>query len=599
MATPEKVDGIPLGQLNFWVTRPSVISGLVGFLFALVYGYATIRFPEGTLRPLFVVCFGVVIVANFLGNRSEQQRLKITTAISLGAVPRDTRHLGLAASELARLPETSFFINLGYWCSGAAMMALLWTLYTRVDLALGLRVAFIGLVCGPASSVLAYLSVLIRSRRAITALASLGLTARELYDALPPPRQVLSRRLFFFAAVTVLTPLIFVIDASIDHLDHVLDAALVSADATSAAAAFVAVDRANMFGLLSGSVLVIALTATSAWWGGSALGGPLVALADQTRAFAEGHLDQSRVVPAEDEVWAAGVAFGGMATQLDQTVGRLADAGIKLGTTVEELQASGTKHTAGGTEQKAALTHTSTTTEELARSARQVSANASQVADLASRTVAAAQVGKKSADAFYASIVQVREGNQTVADSVVKLNKRVQQVGRIVEFIDGIADRSDLLALNAELEGTKAGEVGRGFSLVAAEMRRLSESVMTSTREISRLIEEIRDATNAAVMATEAGVKATDVGKSLAQKVSASFDSILQYANLTSDAVKAISLATQQQQAGTDQLAQAMGEILKSTDEGASTSSQMLSANGDLAALARELKAAVERVGAR
>jgi methyl-accepting chemotaxis protein len=460
-------------------------------------------------------------------------------------------------------------------------------------------VTFIGLVCGPATSVLAYLSVLIRARAGIAALSAEGLPASELYRVMPPARQYLSRRLFFFSMVTVLTPLVFVVDLGLGALDNVIDAALMSADASSARAAFVAVDSEGSVALAVGVTLVLALTIASAWLGGRALGEPLVALAAQTRAFGEGRLEKVEVVPAEDEVWAAGVAFGGMATQLEETANRLTDAGLKLGTTVEELHASGAKHTAGGTEQRAALTHTSTTTEELARSARQVSNNSSQVAELAQRTVAAAQAGKKSADAFYASIVLVREGNQTVADSVVKLNKRVQQVGRIVEFIDGIADRSDLLALNAELEGTKAGDVGRGFSLVAAEMRRLSESVMNSTREISRLIDEIRDATNAAVMATEAGVKATDVGKSLAQKVSGSFDSILQYANLTSDAVKAISLATQQQQAGTDQLAQAMGEILKSTEEGSAASSQMLAANGDLATLAKELKAAVERVGAR
>lgn len=589
----------PIAGLNTWVTRPSVVSGLVGFVLAIFYGLNTIRFPEGTKWPLVVIGVIVVAIANWLGNSAEQKKLLWVKKVGRGEVPRDKENLSRAAVELARLPEASFAINLGYWCAAAAVMALVWAIYSRVDTPTAMRVVFIGLVCGPASSVLAYLTVLLRARVGIEAIASLGLSAADLYRALPPTRLFLSRRLFSFAVVTVLTPLVFVVDVSLDGLDHVLDAALVAADAPSARAAFVAVDHENWAALVAGMVLVLALTVASSWYGGHALGGPLAALAEQTRAFAEGHLDQARIVPAEDEVWAAGVAFGGMATQLDATVKRLGEAGLKLGTTVEELQASGQKHTAGGSEQKAALTHTSTTTEELARSARQVSNNASQVADLAQRTVAAAQAGKKSADAFYASIVLVREGNQTVADSVVKLNKRVQQVGRIVEFIDGIADRSDLLALNAELEGTKAGEVGRGFSLVAAEMRRLSESVMSSTREISRLIEEIRDATNAAVMATEAGVKATDVGKSLAQKVSASFDSILQYANLTSDAVKAISLATQQQQAGTDQLAQAMGEILKSTEEGSSASAQMLSANGDLAALARELKSAVERVGAR
>lgn len=587
----------PLTKLNRWVTTPSIYAGLIGFLLSVAYVITTVRFPEGTRLSLVLIGVVVVGIANVLGDRAEQVRLKAVRRLSTGTAPLDARHLGEAAVELSKLPAVSFFSSLGFWCGSAAVIGALWVGWAQVPVELAVRAAFIGVLCGPAVSVLAYLLVLIRCRAGISALVAAGLPAATLYRLLPPLRQHLARRLFFFAAVTVLTPLVFVVDLGINNLGRALDAALVSADAASAQAAFVAVEREGLAAAATVVLLVLGLTVASAWFGGSALGQPLSALAEQTRAFAQGQLKQVQVVPAEDEVWAAGVAFGSMAAQLDATAGRLGEAGLKLGTTVEQLASSGTRHTEGGAEQRAALAQTSTTTEELARSARQVSTNSSQVAQLAQATVAAAQAGKKSADAFYASIIQVREGNQTVADSVVKLNKRVQQVGRIVEFIDGIADRSDLLALNAELEGTKAGEVGRGFSLVAAEMRRLSESVMSSTREISRLIDEIRDATNAAVMATEAGVKATDVGKGLAQKVSSSFDSILQYANLTSDAVKSISISTQQQQAGTDQLAQAMGEILKSTEEAASASAQMLAANGDLSLLARDLKAAVSRVG--
>jgi methyl-accepting chemotaxis protein len=171
--------------------------------------------------------------------------------------------------------------------------------------------------------------------------------------------------------------------------------------------------------------------------------------------------------------------------------------------------------------------------------------------------------------------------NQAIADAVVRLNKRVQQIGKVVEFINEIADKSDLLALNAELEGTKAGEPGRGFSLVAAEMRRLAENVLSSTLAIERLIDEIRDATQAAVMATEAGLKTTDRGAALARQ--------------TSHAVRSISLATQQQQTGTDQLAAAMGDILRVTEENAEATQQMVAANTDLSSLARDLKSTVQR----
>jgi methyl-accepting chemotaxis protein len=237
----------------------------------------------------------------------------------------------------------------------------------------------------------------------------------------------------------------------------------------------------------------------------------------------------------------------------------------------------------------------SSTTGELARSAREIAANAQRVSELAGETLGAARVGSEGADGFMGAMIQVREGNQAIADSVVRLNKRVQQVGRIIEFINGIADKSDLLALNAELEGNKAGEVGRGFSLVAAEMRRLAESVMQSTREIGGLIDEIRDATNAAVMATEAGVKATDAGGALAQKVGEGLSRIVEYANQSADAMQSISLATSQQQVGTDQLVGAMAEIVQGTATSGTAATDMLAAHDQLISLARDVEKTVAR----
>jgi methyl-accepting chemotaxis protein len=172
----------------------------------------------------------------------------------------------------------------------------------------------------------------------------------------------------------------------------------------------------------------------------------------------------------------------------------------------------------------------------------------------------------------------------------------VQQVGRIIEFIDGIADKSDLLALNAELEGHKAGDVGVGFGLVAAEMRRLAESVMNSTKEIDSLIGDIRDATNAAVMATEAGVKATDVGVKLAMAVTEGLGNIVGYANTSSEAMQAISLATSQQQQGTDQLVAAMAEVLRSTSSGLESAHAMRGVEKTLVTVARDLQASVKKL---
>jgi methyl-accepting chemotaxis protein len=398
-----------------------------------------------------------------------------------------------------------------------------------------------------------------------------------------------------FTAVAIVTPMALIADMGNHRTERTLDRLARTEDA---AARQVILDEEQDSGLLAitlVALLAVAVVVACGYASGAALSEPMAELAQETRRVAEGRLGLPKVTPAEDEQWAAASALMILELQLFSVVKQLQDAGERIGVSAGDLGLSSQQHQAGADEQGAALTATSATTEELARSARQIASNATEVSMLATETLEAARSGKKSADAFYASILKVRDGNQAIADSVVKLNKRVQQVGRVVEFIDGVADKSDLLAVNAELEGNKAGEVGRGFSLVAAEMRRLSESVMRSTREIRGLIDEIRDATNAAVMATEAGVKATDAGSTLASQVSESLGSILDNANQTSDAIKSITLATHQQQSSTDQLADAMNDILRSTQSASGASAHMGRANTELRALAEELKRAVGR----
>jgi methyl-accepting chemotaxis protein len=328
---------------------------------------------------------------------------------------------------------------------------------------------------------------------------------------------------------------------------------------------------------------------------GTALGEPMARIASQAQAIAQGQVGGHSVIPAEDEIWAVSFTFTRLHVHLAEVLAQLRRAGLQIGSTTEQIVATSGKYEGGAAEQASSLNDTSATTEELARSARQIAENAGAVSELASKTLVAAREGKASAESFSKSVTRMREDNQAITSSVMKLNKRVQQIGKIVTFINGVADKSDLLALNAELEGTKAGDVGRGFSLVAAEMRRLAENILESTKEIELLIEEVRDATREAVTATEAGVTATDRGLRLAVSVSANLEEIAAHAEHSFDAVKAIGLATQQQQLGTDQLAEAMLNILRLTQTTLTASHQVTNANTELSSIAKDLGGVVDR----
>ncbi|MBL8953875.1 MAG: methyl-accepting chemotaxis protein [Myxococcaceae bacterium] len=584
----------PLKGMHRWVSLPSIWAGLIGVGLAVLYAAFTAEIREGT-RVQFAVILGVVVVvANLMGDSYEQSRLRTLKALGFGLEKPTRDNLSKALGEASRIPDTVFWASLAFWVVSSFSVGVIYSILPGVGWAEGSRLAFIGLALAPLVSVLAHLSVLRRARAVMSRIIAQGVATNDLVRALPADRNQLQRRVVLFVAVSAFTPLVLLCDL-VARWGFELLATMLKTDEAAQPQLLAQAPSDGLMPLVIITGMTMVVVVACGWLGGLSLGEPLRAITAATQRIARGQLGKSTIVPAEDELWGVAAAFASMEHQLITALRQLKDAGSKISSTTEELISSSLKHESGAADQTGALSQTSATTEELARSAKQIAQNASDVSRLAQAMLDSAQHGKRSAGAFYASILRVREGNQAIADSVVRLNKRVQQVGRIVEFIDGIADKSDLLALNAELEGTKAGDVGRGFSLVAAEMRRLSESVMSSTREINRLIEEIRDATNAAVMATEAGVKATDAGSGLARQVTESLDRIVDFANQTTDAVKAITLATHQQQSGTDQLAAAMSDILRSTQSALGATAQMSSANTDLSNLSGELQKTVSR----
>ncbi|OJH41062.1 methyl-accepting chemotaxis protein [Cystobacter ferrugineus] len=590
MKVPEDLKG-----LSAWTLRPSWWGGVLGLLLSLLYGYVTHSLPLGDMG-LFLGLVGAVMTMNvLLTYAQERHALRVLWALEQGRLPPTPDNLRRALQEVRRVPGRSFWFTLQGWLGGTLLLAATYTSLSAVHWMVGVRIGLVGVSLGPLSSMLVYLLVVRRSRRAAVLIADKGLSPQEVISALPAERLRLRRRLVLFTAVAVLCPSVFILDVSVSRTMDTFDQILETRDLQAQQRVVHQARRATglPLGVLAGLVVVLVLG--TAYVAGTALAEPLRALSEDATRIAQGEVRTPRFIPAEDEVWAVSAAFTRMQAQLAQALVQLQRAGLQISSTTEQLVATSADQESGAGEQAVSLNETRATTEELARSAQQIAVNAESVSAMAETTFGAAQSGQRSAAAFLAAMHRMKGDNQAIADAVVRLNKRVQQIGKVVEFINEIADKSDLLALNAELEGTKAGEPGRGFSLVAAEMRRLAENVLSSTLAIERLIDEIRDATQAAVMATEAGLKTTERGASLAAQVDASLGLILELARQTSHAVRSISLATQQQQTGTDQLAAAMGDILRVTEENAEATQQMVAANTDLSALARDLKATVQR----
>jgi methyl-accepting chemotaxis protein len=287
--------------------------------------------------------------------------------------------------------------------------------------------------------------------------------------------------------------------------------------------------------------------------------------------------------------------FGKVIDTLRTFVREINEAALRLSSSANEVLAASTQHETSATEQAAAIHETTATMEELKHASAQIAENAGAVARVAEETLGAARSGRGAISEFIHAMQQIRSDGVAVADSIAKLSKRVERIGTVVEVIDEIADRSDLLALNAALEGSRAGEAGKGFSIVAAEMRRLAENVLDSTKEIKNLITEIREATAAAAGAADASKSATESGEKLGSVAATAVEGILAGVQETSDAARVINLATQQQRTATEQVVASMAEIEDVTRQTTQASKQATGAASELTQLAGRLAELIRR----
>jgi methyl-accepting chemotaxis protein len=287
--------------------------------------------------------------------------------------------------------------------------------------------------------------------------------------------------------------------------------------------------------------------------------------------------------------------IGQVMETLKKFVTEIREAALQLSTSSAEVLAAATQNESSTSAQASAIHETTATMEELKGASHQIAENAQMVAAIAEQTLSGGKQGEGAIKAFMSSMEKVRHNAIEVDDAIAKLSKRVERIGTVVEVIDEIADRSDLLALNAALEGAKAGDAGRGFSIVAAEMRRLAENVMESTKEIKNLITEIREATHAAKEASDGNKKMAGEGEQLGGNAMQSVSGIFAGIQETSDAARVIHLATQQQRTATEQVVQSMSEIEEVTRQAQSGSKQATGAASELTRLAERLAELVKR----
>jgi twitching motility protein PilJ len=226
---------------------------------------------------------------------------------------------------------------------------------------------------------------------------------------------------------------------------------------------------------------------------------------------------------------------------------------------------------AGATQQDQEITNTSSAVEELTVSMKQVSNNAEASAEAARRALDAAEQGNRAVRDTLEGMQRIRASVQATAKKIKSLGDRSLEISEIINVINDITEQTNLLALNAAIEAARAGEAGRGFAVVADEVRKLAEHSRSATKDIAALIKAIQAETNEAVVVMEEGTKEVESGATLADQAGRALDAISNVVRQSAELVQEISLASKQQVRGTEGVAHAMqiiSSITRQTSQG-------------------------------
>lgn len=266
-----------------------------------------------------------------------------------------------------------------------------------------------------------------------------------------------------------------------------------------------------------------------------------------------------------------------------------------LSAAASEILAGTMQSSAGATETAAAVSETTATVEEVKQTALLASQKARAVSDAAQKAAQTADAGRKSIEDSVEGMNSIQQQMESIAETIVRLSESSQAIAEIIATVSGLAEQSNLLAVNAAIEAAKAGDHGKGFAVVAQEVKDLADQSKQATRQVRQILNDIQKAVSAAVMTSEQGARTVAVG---VEQTTEAGNAIRILAESIADAAQAaaqIAASSQQQLAGMDQVALAMENIKQVSSENAAGAKQSELSAQNLHELGQKLRQVSER----
>lgn len=376
------------------------------------------------------------------------------------------------------------------------------------------------------------------------------------------------------------------------ELNDLMGAVAVDINLEEAGAVAAASTRSLILWLIAVGIVVMVVTAGFIK---RAVARPIQAMIERLHKIAEGDLTQRVDANRHDE-------FGELARCFNTSVQQLHDAIVEVGTATSEVASAATQIAAsseqtaqGMNEQSLQVMQISSAIEEMSASVIEVARKSGEAAQNAEGSGKVAQEGGAVVNQTIAGMRAISDAVTASATSVTELGKRGEQIGQIIDVINDIADQTNLLALNAAIEAARAGEHGRGFAVVADEVRKLADRTTKATAEVAESIKAIQLETGEAVQRMNAGTDQVKAGVELATQAGMNLQQIVSSAQEVAGMIQSIAAAAEEQSAASEEVSrnvEAVSAVASQAKEGASQAAQ---AATQLSTQAERLKALVGR----
>jgi len=291
---------------------------------------------------------------------------------------------------------------------------------------------------------------------------------------------------------------------------------------------------------------------------------------------------------SKDEIGELTFCFNSFMDKLQHVIKQIVDTAKPLAETASTVNSLSVSSKESAEQQKVTVSASLLSVNEMSQSVASITSNAADAADAAKHANNEAELGLQVVNSTITGIRELAENIADSAESIFKLQEDTNQVNQVLEVIKSIAEQTNLLALNAAIEAARAGEQGRGFAVVADEVRTLASRTQASTQEINQILVQLQDAAKSAVSKMENSKNQVEGTVNSANKAGESLSTITESVNVISDMNSQIAVATEEQHQISTLMVEHVETIQQRAEDASNSSDEMNSVSNNLSSLAFE-----------